>query len=232
MFWKKIRKWLIFIPVLVLVIGLCIFKRSNQELILFLGDNSNVSKHLTELNYQTNDAFTFSKMKSKELLYYVSSNASAKYQNKKVVMNDLIKQSKVIVISIGLNDVLAKLTINKYEKKLSYDDDSLNLTFSILEQNLFNIIEHIKLLNEYARIILTSYDDPFYFLSKNDYDHNIIEVLNSLVNSISLFFNEEYLDVSLENIEYYDNEFSIYQNELGKQKTAEIIYQKIIAITS
>ena len=52
------------------------------------------------------------------------------------------------------------------------------------------------------------------------------------MNSKYLEFNTFLLENKLENLGYYDDEFSIYLNDAGKRKIAENIYQKIIAITT
>jgi hypothetical protein len=127
-------------------------------------------------------------MKSKELLYYVSSNAYLNNENKKISINQLIKESKYIVISIGINDLLSKLILNKYESKLTYDIDNISLMLSLFEQNLFNIIEHILLVNESCKIIVTTYDDPFYLVDKQDEIHTILNKLNLTLISVCNFF--------------------------------------------
>ena len=45
-------------------------------------------------------------------------------------------------------------------------------------------------------------------------------------------YNTFLLKNKFDNIEYYDEEFSVYLNDDGKRKIAENIYQKIIAITT
>lgn len=231
MFMKVIKKVLLIIPIVILLTSLLFIKKDNTKKVLLLGDNVNIKTYLQEKleNFEVEE-FTFSKMKSKDLLYYVTSNASISFENKKKTINELIKSSDYIVISIGLNDILSKIVLNKYEKRITYDKDNMDLAFSILEQNLFNIAEHIKLINDKTNIILTSYDDPFIFLEKEDENHMLIKNLNSLMNSISVLFSGNYLEINLNNKDYYDDEFSFFLNEEGKQKIAENIYQKIVAI--
>lgn len=231
MFMKWIKKSLLFIPILALLISLTFFKKENKQ-ILLLGDNTNVSTYLNELGYgyEINSLLTLKSMKSKELLYYVSSNAYLNINNKKESINKIIKDSQYIVISIGMNDLLCKLILNKYESKLSYDIDSVNLCLSLLEQNLFNIVEHVLLINDSAKIIITTYDDPFYLASKEEEIHSIVKSLNSTFITVCNFFEQHYIEVKLNNTMYYDGLNSFYPNNLGNQKIAEIIYQKIIAI--
>lgn len=228
---KWIKKSLLLIPVIALLIALLFIKKEDKQ-ILLLGDNKDISYCLKELayDYKINDSLSLKTMKSKELLYYVSSNAYLNNENKKISINQLIKESKYVVISIGINDLLSKLILNKYESKLTYDIDNISLMLSLFEQNLFNIIEHILLVNESCKIIVTTYDDPFYLVDKQDEIHTILNKLNLTLISVCNFFEQHYVEIKLNNTMYYNDLNSFYPNDLGNQKIAEIIYQKIIAI--
>ena len=228
---KWIKKSLLLIPVIALLIALLFMKKEDKQ-ILLLGDNKDISYCLKELacDYKINDSLSLKTMKSKELLYYVSSNAYLNNENKKISINQLIKESKYVVISIGINDLLSKLILNKYESKLTYDLDNISLMLSLFEQNLFNIIEHILLVNESCKIIVTTYDDPFYLVDKQDEIHTILNKLNLTLISVCTFFEQHYVEIKLNNTMYYNDLNSFYPNDLGNQKIAEIIYQKIIAI--
>ena len=228
---KWIKKSLLLIPIIALLIALLFIKKEDKQ-ILLLGDNNDISYCLKELahDYKIIDSLSLKTMKSKELLYYVSSNAYLNNENKKISINQLIKESKYVVISIGINDLLSKLILNKYESKLTYDIDNISLMLSLFEQNLFNIIEHILLVNESCKIIVTTYDDPFYLVDKQDEIHTILNKLNLTLISVCNFFEQHYVEIKLNNTMYYNDLNSFYPNDLGNQKIAEIIYQKIIAI--
>ena len=228
---KWIKKSLLLIPIIALLIALLFIKKEDKQ-ILLLGDNKDISYCLKELayDYKINSSLSLKTMKSKELLYYVSSNAYLNNENKKISINQLIKESKYVVISIGINDLLSKLILNKYESKLTYDIDNIYLMLSLFEQNLFNIIEHILLVNESCKIIVTTYDDPFYLVNKQDEIHTILNKLNLTLISVCNFFEQHYVEIKLNNTMYYNDLNSFYPNDLGNQKIAEIIYQKIIAI--
>ena len=228
---KWIKKSLLLIPIIALLIALLFIKKEDKQ-ILLLGDNKDISYCLKELayDYKINSSLSLKTMKSKELLYYVSSNAYLNNENKKISINQLIKESKYVVISIGINDLLSKLILNKYESKLTYDIDNISLMLSLFEQNLFNIIEHILLVNESCKIIATTYDDPFYLVDKQDEIHTILNKLNLTLISVCNFFEQHYVEIKLNNTMYYNDLNSFYPNDLGNQKIAEIIYQKIIAI--
>ena len=228
---KWIKKSLLLIPIIALLIALLFIKKEDKQ-ILLLGDNKDISYCLKELayDYKINSSLSLKTMKSKELLYYVSSNAYLNNENKKISINQLIKESKYVVISIGINDLLSKLILNKYESKLTYDLDNISLMLSLFEQNLFNIIDHILLVNESCKIIVTTYDDPFYLVDKQDEIHTILNKLNLTLISVCNFFEQHYVEIKLNNTMYYNDLNSVYPNDLGNQKIAEIIYQKIIAI--
>ena len=107
---RWIKKSLLLIPIIALLIALLFIKKEDKQ-ILLLGDNKDISYCLKELahDYKINDSLSLKTMKSKELLYYVSSNAYLNNENKKISINQLIKESKYVVISIGINDLLSKI---------------------------------------------------------------------------------------------------------------------------
>ena len=182
-------------------------------------------------DYKINDSLTLSSMKSKELKEYLYNDVQVRYEDKKETIYSLVKRSKFVVLSIGLNDLLSKITLDKYEKKIIFDLDSIELMFTVLEKNLSNIIEKIVLVNKNAEIIVSGYDNPFLGLKDEEFN-KIFGKLNSLMNSKVSKFNAYFIENKFEKISYYDSEFSIYLNKVGKQKIAENIYQKIIAITT
>ena len=229
----KSKKILLLIPCVVLIISLLIANKKEEKLVLLLGDNTGIKMHLDMMadNYQVNDSLTLETMKSKDLVYYITNDASVFFENKKKSVSQLIKRSEFIVLSIGINDLYSKLTLNKYEKKITYDSDSIEIMFTLLNQNLSMILEKILLINKDAQILISTYDYPFKSLDDKDFEL-IFKKLNSLMNSKSLEYNTFLLENKFDNIEYYDEEFSVYLNDDGKRKIAENIYQKIIAITT
>ena len=229
----RIKKFLLLIPFVVLIISLLIVNKKEEKLILLLGDNAGIKPHLGMMveNYLANDSLTLETMKSKDLAYYITSDASVTFENKKKSVSQLIKRSEFVVLSIGINDLYSKLILNKYEKKINYDLDSIEIMLNILNQNLSTILEKILFINKDVKILISMYDCPFNDLNDKNFEM-IFEMLNSLMNSKYLEFNTFLLENKLENLGYYDDEFSIYLNDAGKRKIAENIYQKIIAITT
>ena len=68
-------------------------------------------------------------------------------------------------------------------------------------------------------------------VDKKDEIHEILNKLNLTLISVCNFFEQHYVEIKLNNTLYYDDLNSFYPNDLGNQKIAEIIYQKIIAIS-
>lgn len=229
--WKKYRIFVLLLIVVITIFSLSFIKEKEDDSLLLIGDISHVKEHLIDKldDYNIVD-FTLSAMKSKELLFYLTNNVKLSNEEGTKTINNLIKESKYIVLSIGINDIFSKITINKYEKTILYDKENMNLTFEVLEQNILEIIKHINNINKSVRLLMTSYDDPFYFLKNDDENDKLINDLNSLMNSICLKFNQYFLELSLGSSVYYDDEFCLYPNSLAKAKIAENIYQKIIAI--
>ena len=153
----KSKKILLLIPCVVLIISLLIANKKEEKLVLLLGDNTGIKKHLDMMmdNYQVNDSLTLETMKSKDLVYYLTNDASVFFENKKKSVSQLIKRSEFIVLSIGINDLYSKLTLNKFEKKITYDPDSIEIMFTLLNQNLSMILEKILLINNLFEKILS-----------------------------------------------------------------------------
>ena len=229
----KIKKIVLGITVIIFIYSLLVINKKEDKLILLLGDNNGVKMYLEDYlqDYKINDSLTLNSMKSKELLEYVINDVFVPFENKKETIYSLVKRSEFVVISIGLNDLLSKITLDKYEKKIIFDLDSIELMLNVLEKNLSNIIEKIVLVNKNAKIIVSGYDNPFLGLKDEEFN-KIFGKLNSLMNSKVSKFNAYFIENKFEKLSCYDSEFSIYLNEDGKRKIAENIYQKIIAITT
>lgn len=229
----KIKKIVLGITVIIFIYSLLVINKKEDKLILLLGDNNGVKMYLEDYlqDYKINDSLTLNSMKSKELLEYVINDVFVLFENKKETIYSLVKRSEFVVISIGLNDLLSKITLDKYEKKIIFDLDSIELMLNVLEKNLSNIIEKIVLVNKNAKIIVSGYDNPFLGLKDEEFN-KIFGKLNSLMNSKVSKFNAYFIENKFEKLSCYDSEFSIYLNEDGKRKIAENIYQKIIAITT
>lgn len=222
----KLRNNLKYILVFVLlcvslVFGLLI-KDVKKSSILLLGDNKYLENYF-DSSYFIKSNFSYNNMKSEDLLYYINNNVKS---NDSYIVDE-IKYCKVICLSIGLYDVLNLITYNNYENSISYDLDLVKLNLDIYEQNLYHIIDDIININENVSIILTTYDDAFSYLSKKD---DLIKKVNNVIVSISNVFSLNLVRVNLNNLEYYDKDNLFKLNNLGKQKSAEIIIKKVVAL--
>ena len=233
---KKISKIVLPLIILLFVIIFFVGKNNKSNKILLLGDNKDYKNFIQEeleirnISNDVDNSYTYEDMKSSDLLYYATNNAVVNSKEGKISFNDMIKSSSIVCLSIGYIDVLSKITISRYERNISYDKEELELMFSRFEQNLFHIVEHIRLISEDIPIIITGYDDAFYFLEENDANHSIIKTLNDIIKDICYLFDITYVDFSLTNVIYYGDEFSLYPNEFGKRKNAKNLTDKIIAI--
>lgn len=229
---KKFKYILVTIVFTILISIFIIPKNKEPNKILLLGDNGNIKPYLEEefnikgIYENIDNSFCYYNMKSEDLLYYISNNAS----NDKVNFNDSLKESKVVFISIGYADILSRLTISRYEKRISYDKEALEVAYAIFEQNLFHIVEHIRLINDDVIVLLSCYDDSFYFLEENDENHKIIETLNKIIKDISVLFDVNSIELLLNDVKYYNDEFSFFPNEYGERKKAKILSDKIVAL--
>lgn len=126
-------------------------------------------------------------MKSSELLKIIERDAIGIIENESYKVSNLIRGSKVITLSIGLQDFITCFTYSSQNKTLSFNQQTIQERLEMVQLNIFQIIEEIKTINETAKIFLLGY----YFL------YPWIE-LNQRATAIAMFgeINEYYQEIA------------------------------------
>lgn len=233
---KKIKFILVISVIFVLVIGISVFiKKDDYNYYLVMGDyisnnqkiegeevesfSSIVSSYLKEekLVSESNVEYLKNNMTSKKLLEMIEAN-SYKEDNEDLV--SLIKKSKYITITLGINDILNQIKYDSYSKKLIYDKEIIVNKIEIFKHNYHQIIQEIKDINKDAKVILVGN----YVLYSD-------EELSGLVNDATIEVSREcdvyYVDISdiRDKYMYQDNE--LYLNNLGQEEVSKKVISLI-----
>ncbi len=170
----------------------------------------------------SNYSYAKSSIDSATLLEMICKGA---YSGKDEGLVSLIKDSKYITISVGMNDILNYIRFDSNNQKMEYDKEYIKRKLEILQQNYFEIIEEIKELNEGVSVYLVGYYCPFTWVSE-DNKENVFEVFNMLNNSIkevSEITSVYYVDISgVSKNENMFNKHQIYLNQMGQNNVFDI----------
>lgn len=172
---------------------------------------------------KVNDSYTKSSITSEMLLEMINKDA---YNENSEGLLSLIKDSKYVTISVGMNDILQYLRFDSNRQELIYDKEIVDRKLEIMKQNYCEIIEEIKNINENINVYLVSYYYPFEWVNED----NKIEVnevfnkLNSSIKEVSEVTNVHYVDISeVSKEENMFNKYQIYLNQSGQDNVFDII---------
>lgn len=149
-----------------------------------------------------------------DLLHIIKYNEEINYQNNTISIHQLLKQSDIVIISIGMNDIYAKL-----------EDDPKNMYTYLNEMvnNMELILDEISRYKNTKIIVLGYYN---IFDKKND----LFIYINYKIKRITEKHDYIYIDTNknLNNNQKYllkNNQF--YLNDHGYQKINELIVEKL-----
>ena len=185
---------------------------------LSIGDNNYslyVKDYLDSKNIlgNYNTSFVDLDLRITDLINKIKYNESVKINNKTVGINMLLKNADVITISIGMNELYYKLSINN-ENVYTYIKDMIN-DLDIL----FNLINRYN----HKRVFVINY------YNINNYNKDIFNYLNYYLETLCKKKNFEYVDVSEfldNNIINYENSSNFYLNKYGNKKISQFIIEK------
>ncbi len=138
--------------------------------------------------------------------------------NKTFNIRETLRESKLVTLSIGLNDLLYKLSITteKTDYKLNQIIEEVSTSFNIL-------IKEIRKYYPYDIYVIGYYNiNP-----KDEYLKNAIQKLNNLYqNNKDIIFISTY-ELFENNSKYQSNPNSIYPNQSGYKAVANKVIDKI-----
>ena len=100
---------------------------------------------------EVNGGYLKNNMTSKSLLEMIEKDT---YKIDNSNLSKIIKNSKYITISLGINDVINQIKYDSLTDKLMYDEDIISNKIDIFKHNYRQILEDLKDLNKDATILL------------------------------------------------------------------------------
>ena len=142
------------------------------------------------------------------------------YSGKDDGLTSLIKDSKYITISVGMNDIAKYIRFDSNNQNIEYDKEYIKRKLEIMKQNYFEIIDEIKELNNGVSVYLVSYYSPFSWVNEENKSrvNEVFEMLNESIKEVSELMDVYYVDIS--EVSKEENMYSkhqIYLNQLGHE---------------
>lgn len=169
---------------------------------------------------EVNTSYTSSSVDSSLLLEMIVKDA---YSGNDSGLVSLIKDSKYITISVGMNDVINYIRFDSNNKEAIYDKEHIKRKLEIMKQNYLEIVEEIRELNEGVSVYLVGYYSPF------EYGEEVFEMLNDSVKEVGELTGVYYVDISevSEQKNMYSNK-QIYLNNSGHEYVFEVLKNNLV----
>ena len=186
---------------------------------LSVGDNNYslyVKDYLDKKNIigNYNTSFVDLDLRITDLINKIKYNESVKINNKTVGINMLLKNADIITISIGMNELYYKLSINN-ENIYTYMKDMINDL-----EVLFNLINRYN----HKRVFVINYYNIY------NYNKDIFDYLNYYLEILCDKEGFEYVDVSEfldNNIINYEKSSNFYLNKYGNKIIGDLIVNRL-----
>lgn len=202
---KKILLYLIIPTTVILIIIINLLPKENKTL-TFISDGLWYQYNF-ENKDNINSDFIYPSLQSKELLRYIEEDTT-KITNSSTSLKSQIKESKLVLLSIGMEDFINDIYVNEKERKLIYDQDILSLRADIFINHYHHIIEEINSLNKDSIIISLSLYNPYPYFKDTNLDI-FINNINNYIKEINK--NGVYLDITSYSQEKYFNSINDYK---------------------
>lgn len=243
---KKIKKLLVITIVFVIVFTIYIFNVDRKIYYISLGDSLAVGQNpYNEIAYGYSD-YVSNYLKENNLLeYYTKEFAKSGYRttdlindienNKKITINNnetglktVLRNTDLVTLSIGANDIFYKLGINN----LNFNLDEIDNIYKYIDETLEDTAKLMNLLTKYCKseIILVGYYNPIVSSEHARVLEPIFDYLNQNNTKLAKKYNIHYVDIYeifKENPEYLPNPFDIHPSAKGYQVIASQIIDVI-----
>ncbi len=166
---------------------------------------------------------------TRDLKTDIENNKVVEVDNKKIYLKEILRESDLITLTIGANDLLRDFDLLNISSKLANVEENKRK----VDQIAIEVKETIKLIKIYARnqIIVTGYYNP---LPRNkDIKQEIDEIVkyyNNEIEEICEELNVTYIDIFEifnNNEELLPNPIDIHPNKKGYEKIAKEIIKYI-----
>ena len=184
--------------------------------VLVLGDSISDNKYIksNKIITEYNNNYVNKDYRIIDLLNIIKYNEELEINNKKISIHRLMKNTDIIILSIGMNDIYSKLNDNTKDI-YTYINNMVNNMDSLLSQmNRYNY-KQVFVLGYYN--ITTSYSDIFTYL-------------NYKTKKVTQKYNFEYIELNHilgNNPDYYQKNTHFMLNNQGYNKINKIIVEKL-----
>lgn len=180
---------------------------------VLVGDYLREEKVVNEVN----KGYLKNGMTSKQMLEMIE-KGSYKIDDSNLV--DLIKKSKYITITLGINDVINQVKYDSLSDELVYDKDVINNKIEVFKHNYHQILQEIKDINSDAKVLLVG----CYSLYG---DSSISDLINVATETVAKENDSYYIDVSDINDTYMYQNNELYLTGLGQEEISRKVISKI-----
>lgn len=184
--------------------------------LLVLGDSISDNKYLKEnkkiTNYNNN--YINKDYRIIDLINIIKYNEEIESNNKKISIHRLMKNTDIIIISIGMNDIYSKLN-NDSKEIYTYINNMVN--------NMNILLQEINKYT-YKKVIILGY---YNITNKNN---DLFTYLNYKMKKIITKYNYEYIELNnliKNNPNYLKNTHNFELNNQGYQEINKIIVEKL-----
>lgn len=183
-----------------------------------LGEYLKEEKVVNEVNV----GYLKNNMTSKKMLEMIEKGS---FKTDDSNLNSIIKKSKYITITLGINDVINLIKYDSHNNKLIYDKDVIANKVEVFKHNYHNIIEQIKEINPDTKIILVG---CYAFYG----DKEIAALINDATQKVSEETDSYYVDITSIKDKYMYQENELYLTSLGQHEIYNRVVLKIEEIES
>ncbi len=199
-----------------LSIGDSLSKGINEYNMISYGYSDIVKDYLQNNNKLRgyNNSFTNKDYRITDLLRIIKYNEDIEIDDKSVSLNQLLKKADIITLSVGMNELYYKLSINN-ENIYFYVDEML--------EDIKELLIHIDKFNHKKVFVLGYYNIK-------DKNQDIFNYANYKLRTIVLKEGFEFVDLDnifSNNKEYFKNSLSFNPNFEGYKQISKIVIEKI-----
>lgn len=121
-----------------------------------------------------------------DLLRDIETNKTGKSST----IQETITKADMITIHVGANDFLKEAHFDYENEKVTIDPAKVPLLIKQVTENVNTILQHISVMNPYAKVYVLGYYYPFPHL-KNAEQERILRTMNSLINNALMLTSEK-----------------------------------------
>ena len=163
-------------------------------------------------------SFTSKDMTIEKLHNYILTNKEVKYNNKKEKIKNILHETDYLTISIGLNDLLYKMTLTN-----KLNDNNINMIIDDINNSFNELIKEIRKIYKHEIYVIGYYDLNI----NNEYYRKAIKKLNNIyLNNPEVIYISTYIISENKNI-FLSNPSNYYPNYKGYQVISSKIIDKI-----